>query len=54
MKSNNKKETTALRIPPHEMERLARCLLPEIHEFFASEKGKKEFEEWKRQQKNKK
>ena len=43
-----------MKIPTHEMESLARCLLPEIHKFFESEKGKAEFEEWKERQKPKK
>ena len=34
-------------IPQHEIEALARCLLPEIQKFFESPEGKKEFEEWK-------
>ena len=34
-------------IPQHEIEVLARCLLPEMQKFFESEKGKQEFEEWK-------
>ena len=38
------------RIPKHEVEALARCLLPKIQAFFDSEEGKREFEEWKRQQ----
>jgi len=29
---------------------LARCLLPKMQEFFESEEGKKEFEEWKKKQ----
>ena len=37
-------------IPKHEIEALARCLLPEIQKFFESEEGKQEFEEWKAQQ----
>ena len=36
-------------IPQHEIEALARCLLPEIQNFFESPEGKKEFEEWKAQ-----
>lgn len=35
-------------IPKYEIEALARCLLPEIQKYFESEKGKREFEEWKR------
>ena len=37
-------------IPDHEMEALARCLLPEIQKFFESEEGKREFAEWQAQQ----
>lgn len=29
-----------LYIPPHEMEALARCLLPTIQEFYATDEGK--------------
>ena len=37
-------------IPQHEIEALARCLLPDIIEYFSSPEGKKEFEEWKAKQ----
>lgn len=37
-------------IPYHEVEALARVLLPEIQAFFESEEGQKEFAEWKEQQ----
>ena len=37
------------KIPQHEINALARCLLPEIQKFFASPEGQKEFEEWKAQ-----
>ena len=37
-------------IPYHEVEALARVLLPEIQAFFESEEGKREFAEWKAQQ----
>ncbi len=36
-------------IPLHEVEALARVLLPEIQKFFESEEGQKEFKEWKEQ-----
>ncbi len=36
-------------IPKHELESLARVLLPSIREFFNSEEGRREFEEWKKQ-----
>ena len=41
-------------IPLHEVEALARVLLPEIHKFFESEEGQKEFQEWKERQQQKK
>lgn len=37
-------------IPQHEIESLARLLLPAMQAFFESEDGKREFEEWKRRQ----
>ena len=37
-------------IPLHEVEALARVLLPEIQAFFESEEGQREFAEWKAQQ----
>ena len=36
-------------IPLHEVEALARVLLPEIQAFFESEEGQREFAEWKTQ-----
>ena len=42
-----------MKIPQHEMESLARCLLPEIHKFFESVEGKAEFEKWKEEEKKK-
>lgn len=40
-------------IPEHDIEALARCLMPEIQRFFESDEGKRGFEEWKREQENK-
>lgn len=37
-------------IPVHEVDALARVLLPEIQAFFGSEEGQREFAEWKAQQ----
>ncbi len=37
-------------IPLHEVEALARVLLPEIQAFFESEEGQREFAEWKAKQ----
>ena len=36
-------------IPVHEVDALARVLLPEIQAFFESEEGQREFAEWKAQ-----
>jgi hypothetical protein len=41
-------------IPRHEVEALARLLLPDIRAFYESEEGKREFAEWKSRQKVKK
>ena len=35
----------------HEVETLARVLLPEIQKFFESEEGQREFQVWKERQK---
>ena len=37
-------------IPVHEVDALARVLLPKIQAFFESEAGQREFAEWKAQQ----
>ena len=34
-------------LPYHEVEALARVLLPEIQAFFESEEGQREYAEWK-------
>ena len=36
-------------IPYHEVEALARVLLPNIQAFFESEEGQREFAQWKKQ-----
>lgn len=38
------------KIPRHELEALARCLLPDIRAFYKSEEGQREFAEWKKRQ----
>ena len=45
-----KKKDYGTGIPQHEIEALARCLLPEIIKFFESEEGTREFEDWKAEQ----
>ena len=37
-------------IPQHVIERIARCILPDIIAFYESEEGQREFAEWKAQQ----
>lgn len=36
-------------IPDHEIEALARCLLPSIIAYFESDEGQAEFDQWKQQ-----
>ena len=36
-------------IPQHEIETIARILLPDILAFYESEEGQREFAEWKKQ-----
>ena len=36
-------------IPQHQIEAIARCLLPDILAFYVSEEGQREFAEWKKQ-----
>lgn len=38
-------------IPQRDIESLARCLLPQIQQYFESEDGKREFAEWQAKQK---
>lgn len=45
-----KKKDYGTGIPRHEIEALARVLLPEIQKFFESVEGKQEFEKWKQGQ----
>ena len=42
------------KIPQHEVEALARCLLPEMQRYFESKEGKREYEKWKETQKSNK
>ena len=36
-------------IPQHEIEKIARCIWPDILAYYQSEEGQQEFAEWKRQ-----
>jgi hypothetical protein len=42
----------ATNIPKSEIESLAKLLLPQIQNYFESEQGKNEFEEWKKNNTN--
>lgn len=35
-----------MNIPKSEYDRLARCILPSLQEFFESEEGRKEYNKW--------
>lgn len=41
-------------IPKYELEALARCFLPDIINFFESEEGQREYEEWRQQRETEK
>ena len=45
--SRRKKLTNHSGIPEHEIENIARILLPDILAFYESEEGQREFAEWK-------
>ena len=36
-------------IPQHEIDKIARCIFPDILAFYESKEGQREFTEWKRQ-----
>ena len=46
-----KKLVNDTNIPQHEIEKLARCFLPDILAFYESEEGQQEFAAWKAQRK---
>ena len=37
-------------VPQYVIERIARCLLPDIQAYYESEEGQREFAEWQKQQ----
>lgn len=47
--SRRKKLINDTNIPEHQIETIARCLLPDILKFYESEEGQREFTEWKAQ-----
>lgn len=46
--SRRKKLINNTAVPQHQIEAIARCLLPDILAFYESEEGQREFAEWKR------
>ena len=44
-----KKLVNNTNIPPHKIEAIARCLLPDILAYYESEEGQRAFAEWKKQ-----
>ena len=36
-------------IPQHQIEAIARCIMPDILAFYESEEGQREFAEWRKQ-----
>ena len=46
--ARKKKLVNKTNIPEHEIEKIARCLFPDLLAFYNSEEGQKEFEEWKK------
>lgn len=47
--ARKKKLINNTNIPEHEIEKIARCLFPDILAFYNSEEGQKEFEAWKKE-----
>lgn len=42
------------KIPKHELEAIARCLLPDIQAYYETEEGQRAFAEWQKQQQEQK
>ena len=47
-----KKLVNDTNIPQHQIEAIARCIFPDILAFYESEKGQREFAEWKAKREN--
>ena len=45
--SRRKKLVNNTDIPQHQIEAIARCIIPDIFAFYESEEGQREFAEWK-------
>ena len=47
--SRRKKLINNTTIPQHQIEAIARCIMPDILAFYESEEGQREFAEWQKQ-----
>ena len=47
--SRRKKLINNADIPQHQIDAIARCIMPDILAFYESEEGQREFAEWKKQ-----
>ena len=45
-------KSNVIQIPQHEIDALARCLLPDLMAFYESEDEQREFEQWKKDLEN--
>ena len=45
--THKKKPMNNSGIPPHAIEAIARCILPDIIAYYETEEGQREFREWK-------
>lgn len=46
-------KSKVIQIPQHEIDALARCLLPELIAFYEDKDGQREFDQWKKDLENK-
>ena len=45
--ARKKKPVNNSGIPPHAIESIARCILPDIIAYYETEEGQRQFQEWK-------
>ena len=48
--ARKKKPVNNSGIPPHAIEAIARCILPDIIAYYETEEGQRQFQEWKAMQ----
>ena len=49
-RQNKQKTSSDLEIPDYAIERIARCMLPMLQQYYESEEGQRELAEWKERQ----